>query len=549
MEMANIQLDRRLDGIAQLLIHENLLGKEEALHYQQLSFEAKQRFPSFLVKNQFISAFSLAQIISKHFGLPFLNLDLIEINPNPFALLSKTLIHRHHVIPLAIDEQWLTLATDDPGNQNGFKEIQFHTGLGLQLKVVETDKLNLYLDNLFNKSENENLAARNEDPSVVELVNQILDAAVQKKASDIHFEPYEQEYRIRYRLDGLLSEVAKPSLHLANRISSRIKVMANLDIAERRKPQDGGFRLGSHEKNVDFRVSTCPTLYGEKIAIRILDTHYTQLNMDTLGLSSGQKIVFLESLSKPQGLILVTGPTGSGKTLTLYTALNHLNSKERNISTAEDPVEIKIPGINQVNMFPKIGVNFQNILRALLRQDPDIIMVGEIRDEETAELAIKAAQTGHLVLSTVHTNSAAETLIRLQNLGIKAFNIANSLTLLISQRLVRTLCEHCKVPHDKESLRQLAKHDLAENELQTLTIYKAIGCSQCTKGYSGRIGLFELIPISKKLQENIRSTEDSFKTLLNLAKAEGMISIYQSGLEKVKQGLTTFEELNRVIND
>ncbi|CDZ78330.1 Type II traffic warden ATPase [Legionella massiliensis] len=363
------------------------------------------------------------------------------------------------------------------------------------------------------------LLAEDYDTTVVKYLNQILNTAIQQGASDIHFEPYEQEYRIRYRQDGLLIEVAQPPLSLANRISSRLKVMANLDIAERRKPQDGRFQLSrpsSH--NVDCRISTCPTINGEKVVVRILDTRAIQLDIDSLGMSSLQKEHFLRCLHKPQGLILVSGPTGSGKTVTLYTALQLLNSKEKNISTAEDPVEIKIPGINQVNMNSKVGLSFSNILRSFLRQDPDIIMIGEIRDLETAELAIKAAHTGHLVLATVHSNSAAETLTRLRNLGVPSFNLANSVSLLLAQRLARRLCEHCK---------------------------PQLGCTHCTNGYSGRLGLFEVMPISIPIRQLILSEANSLD-ILELAQGEGMQSIYQSGLEKVKQGLTTLEEVNRV---
>ncbi len=418
--MANNQPEQRLNGMAQLLVKESLLGKEEGLRYQQLALKNNERFPTFLVKNHIISALALAHILSKYFGLPFLDLDSIDIDPKALEVVNETLMCRHQVIPISLNKQCLILATDDPENQNGFKEIQFHTGLTLKLNIVETDKLKACLDSLFNKNKNLTLSANDEDRPIVEFLNEILDGAILKCASDIHFEPYELEYRIRYRLDGLLSEIVKPPPHLANRIGARIKIMANLDISERRKPQDGGFQFQTPtNQKVDCRVSTCPTVHGEKIVIRVFDRNFTQLDLNTLGLNSGQKKHFLDNIFKPQGLILVTGPTGSGKTLTLYTALNLLNSNERNISTAEDPVEIKIPGINQVNMSPKTGLTFSTILRTFLRQDPDIIMVGEIRDEETAKLAIKAAHTGHLVFSTLHTNSAAETLLRLSNLGIE----------------------------------------------------------------------------------------------------------------------------------
>lgn len=364
-------------------------------------------------------------------------------------------------------------------------------------------------------------SAKESDAPVVKLINQILVSAINHRASDIHFEPYEKTYRIRYRQDGLLTEVAAPPIHLANQINVRIKVLANLDISERRLPQDGHFQLKLAPNHVvDCRVSTCPTIYGEKLVVRILDTDLTRLDVDSLGLNAVQKTHFLAALAKPQGLIVITGPTGSGKTLSLYTALTILNSTERNISTAEDPVEIRIPGINQVGINPKSGLTFPTILRSFLRQDPDIIMIGEIRDLETAEIAIKAAQTGHLVLSTLHANSAAETLDRLINIGIPAFNIANSAILLVAQRLVRRICAHCK----------------------------AQGCEHCSNGFRGRLGLFEIIPLVKKMKQAIMAGANSLE-IQNLAQTEGLLTIYQSGLEKVAQGLTTLAEVNRVTTE
>ncbi|MBA2652379.1 MAG: Flp pilus assembly complex ATPase component TadA [Tatlockia sp.] len=546
MDMATNPTEQYLHGIAQLLTQENRLSKDEAINYQQLALDNEQSFSCYLVNQQIIAASTLSCIVSQHFGLPVVDLASINLDSIPVELVSEELIHRHRIVPLSVQDGYLYLATDDPSKHNAFKDIQFHTGLALKIKVAEADKLSLFIANLLNKKDAFKLKAKDDDAPIIELVNQIIEGAIKKKVSDIHFEPYENEYRIRYRQDGLLSEIAKPPLHLATRISARLKIMANLDIAERRKPQDGRFQLRlMPDHAVDFRVSTCPTINGEKIAIRILDTNYTQLDIDVLGLNASQKMIFLQSLAKPQGLILVTGPTGSGKSLTLYTAISRLNTNDRNISTAEDPVEIKIPGINQVNINPKIGINFSNILRAFLRQDPDIIMVGEIRDRETAELAIKAAQTGHLVFSTLHTNSAAETLTRLSNLGIEVFNIVNSLSLIIAQRLVRRLCELCKVVRDDLSFENLIQLGFNENEAQGLVVYKASGCPQCTHGYRGRLGLFELMPITKTMGILILSGANSYD-ILKLAKAEGLISIYQSGLEKIKQGLTTFEDLNRV---
>jgi type IV pilus assembly protein PilB len=405
-------------------------------------------------------------------------------------------------------------------------------------------------ENLIDKSRGaldyQTFSSNEEDAPVVKFVNQILIEAINKGASDIHFEPYEEVYRIRYRLDGLLATVATPPPGLASRISARIKVMANLDIAERRIPQDGRFKMKlSHNHSVDFRVSTCPTIGGEKVVIRILDTDLTQLDISRLGLNALQKEQFFTALGKAQGMILVTGPTGSGKTVTLYTALSILNTEEKNIATAEDPVEIKIPGINQVNINPKAGLAFSKILRSLLRQDPDIIMVGEIRDLETAEIAIKAAQTGHLVLSTLHTNSAAETLTRLSNLGVPSFNIANSVSLLIAQRLARRLCDNCKVIRKNPPLNSMIELGFCEEDLKTLQLYAATGCKQCTNGYCGRLGLFEVMPMSKMMGQLIMSGGNSFD-ILQQAQAEKMLTIYQSGLEKIRQGLTTIEEVNRV---
>jgi len=370
------------------------------------------------------------------------------------------------------------------------------------------------------------ISASKDDTFVVKFIDQILLDAIEKKASDIHFEPYDDLYRIRYRLDGFLTEVAAPSIHLANRITARIKIMSDLDIAERRIPQDGRLKITlPSSRIVDFRVSSCPTINGEKVVIRILDSEATKPDIEQLGLTCNQQSTLFQALQKTQGMILITGPTGSGKTVSLYAALNILNTIETNIITIEDPVEIKIPGINQVNVNPKAGLTFATALRAFLRQDPDVIMVGEIRDKETAEIAVKAAHTGHLVLSTLHTNSAVETITRLFNMGIPAFNIAGSVALIIAQRLVRRLCNHCKTV--------------------TAGIYKPRGCVHCTNGYRGRTGLFELLPVSKTIA-NMMIKGSSSIDLLKQAQHEGMMMLNQSGLALIQQGITTIEEVNRV---
>lgn len=556
-------IEHRLQGIAQLIVLKNLISKSKIIEYQNLALTNKQSLLNYLVTNHLATASTLSQIVAEHFNLPLFDLDQIDIDAIPLHLINESLTYQYSVLPIFVRTEHLFLATDDPSQQAIFKEIQFQTSFPIKLVVVETDKLQKLIDKVLNKKENQyllnyldhsieldssdlvniDLKAADEVP-IVKFVNQILLAAIKNGASDIHFEPYEEMYRIRYRLDGLLTEIATPPICSSNQISARIKVLANLDISERRIPQDGHFQMKlASNYIVDFRVSTCPTVGGEKLVVRIINTALIRLHIDSLGLDNLQKERFLTALGKPQGLILVTGPTGSGKTLSLYTALTILNSKEKNISTVEDPVEIKLPGINQVNVNQKSGLSFATVLRSLLRQDPDIMMIGEIRDLETAEIAIKAAQTGHLVLSTLHTNSAAETLTRLVNLGIPAFNIAHSAILLVAQRLARRLCEYCKIrPND---LPQQHLKALGFSGSEALNLYQARGCQHCTNGYRGRLGLFELLPLSKKISEQIINGANSFE-IQKLAQVEGMMTIYQSGLEKVKQGLTTLEELNRV---
>ncbi len=553
------------------------MNKEDALTYQKAAANSKVSIQQYLVSNNIIPAQKIACSVAKNFGLPLLDLDSIKIESLPLSLISDKLIQRHRLVPLYHRGKQLYLAIDDPSKHFSLKEIQFHTGLYPTPIVVETDKLNGLIDELIHAKESEGLAnyfedskeledfefsteedeAReadtaalsSEDAPIVKFVNRILVEAIKKGASDIHFEPYEQGYRIRYRQDGILNEVASPPISLAARISARIKIMSNLDISERRIPQDGRFKMKlSPSRSVDFRVSTCPTVAGEKVVMRILDPGATKLNIESLGFNAAQKESFMHAIKRPQGMILVTGPTGSGKTVTLYSALNILNTIEKNISTAEDPVEIKVPGINQVNIHPKAGLTFSIALRAFLRQDPDIIMVGEIRDLETAEIAVKAAQTGHLVLSTLHTNSAAETLTRLANMGIPSYNIASSVNLIIAQRLVRKLCEYCKTVQVDIPVQSLVEIGFSEDEAKHLQIYKACGCNQCTNGYRGRIGLFEVMPMSKELGRLIMSGGNSLD-LLSQAKKEGMLTVYDSGLEKIKEGITTIEEVNRVTVD
>ncbi|KTD75076.1 type IV-A pilus assembly ATPase PilB [Legionella waltersii] len=567
--------EQRLQGIGQLLVLEKLLEKSKAIELYKAAASEKISLIQYIVKNRILTAEQIALTAAQNFGVPMLDLLCIDLDNLPAKLVNEKLIKRHSMVPLFSRGNNLYLATDDPSKQASLKEIQFHTGLNTNAIVVETDKLSALIDKLLTAKESEGLSEYVEDAGdidgleistdeedqdsdvssvtddapIVKFINKILLDAIKQGTSDIHFEPYEKEYRIRYRQDGILHEVAAPPVNLSARITARIKVMSNLDISERRVPQDGGFKMKiSKNRAIDFRVSTCPTYTGEKVVMRILDPSTAKLGVDALGFAQYQKEAFIRAIEKPQGMILVTGPTGSGKTVTLYTALNMLNTTEVNISTAEDPVEIKVPGINQVNINTKAGLTFSGALRSFLRQDPDIIMVGEIRDLETAEIAVKAAQTGHLVLSTLHTNSAAETLNRLVNMGIPTFNIASSVTLIIAQRLARRLCEQCKVLRDDVSDKGLLELGFKEEDLVGLKLYKAVGCNQCTNGFRGRVGLYEVLTMNKDLGQMIMNGANSLE-ILKFAQSQGMHTIFESGLEKVKEGVTTMEEVNRVTVD
>lgn len=571
--MGTIKNEQRIQGIGQMLILEKVLQQEKVQEYQQLAATSKITLSQYLIQNNIVSALIIAEIVANNFGVPYLDLNCIDTESLPLQLINEKLIRRHTTLPLFVRGNILFLATEDPSNQACLKEVQFHTSLQTYAIVVESDKLHQFIDKILDNKESQGLTdymddsvdldgleissdeddldaqsatSASDDAPVVKFVNKILLDAIKSGVSDIHFEPYEREYRIRYRQDGVLNEVATPPVSLSSRITARIKVMSNLDISERRIPQDGRFKMKlSKTRAIDFRISTCPTVGGEKVVMRILDPGSTKLGIDALGFSPIQQKHFITAINKPQGMILVTGPTGSGKTVSLYTALNVLNTKENNISTAEDPVEIKVPGINQVQMNPKAGLTFSEALRSFLRQDPDIIMVGEIRDLETAEIAVKAAQTGHLVLSTLHTNSSAETLTRLVNMGVPSFNIASSVTIIIAQRLARKLCEHCKQLRDDITIPSLIELGFSEEDANNLKSYKAVGCAQCSQGYRGRLGLFEVMPMSKAIGQLIMSGGNSLD-ILKQAQSEGMLTMYQSGLEKVKAGVTSIEEVSRV---
>ncbi|WP_367607190.1 type IV-A pilus assembly ATPase PilB [Legionella sp. W05-934-2] len=566
----------RLHGISQLLVHEELLSKEDALKHQQQAQKDKVPLLHFLVVNSILNATEVAIRLAESFGVPLLDLDAVDIDTAPLALVNEKLIQRHMILPIFTRGNNLYIATDDPSKHASLKEIQFHTGLHSHAIIVESDKLHEAIESLLSKKDKQGLDdyvddgitdlesleitsdedadgdpadLAKDDAPIVKFVNKILIDAIKSGVSDIHFEPFESEYRVRYRQDGILGVIATPPIGLSGRITARIKVMSNLDISERRVPQDGRFKMRlSKSRAIDFRVSTCPTVGGEKVVMRILDPGTTKLGIEKLGFSEVQQKHFLKAIDKPQGMILVTGPTGSGKTVTLYTALGMLNTKERNISTAEDPVEIKVPGINQVNINLKAGLNFASALRSFLRQDPDIIMVGEIRDLDTAEIAVKAAQTGHLVLSTLHTNSSAETLTRLVNMGVPSFNIASSVSIIIAQRLARRLCESCREVIDDIPPEGLIELGFSEADAKKVKPYRAVGCNQCTNGYRGRVGLFEVMPMTKEIGRIIMTGGNSLD-ILNQATKDGMLTIYQSGLIKIKEGVTTIEEVNRVTVD
>ncbi|EHZ2644799.1 type IV-A pilus assembly ATPase PilB [Vibrio parahaemolyticus] len=525
--------------------------------------------PEALLSSGFFTSSELAKHLSSIFCLSQPELSQYEYASLSQQLGLRELITRHNALPLRRTPSTLLLAVADPTNQQAEDDFRFATGLQVELVLADFRQLSAAIRRLYGRSlsheksglkeinqeelaslvdvgadEIDNIEDLSQDESPVSrYINQILLDAVRKGASDIHFEPYEKMYRVRLRCDGILIETQQPPNHLSRRLSARIKILSKLDIAERRLPQDGRIKLKLNQDTaIDMRVSTLPTLFGEKIVLRLLDSSSASLDIDKLGYSEQQKQLYLEALRRPQGMILMTGPTGSGKTVSLYTGLNILNKPEINISTAEDPVEINLSGINQVQVQPKIGFGFAEALRSFLRQDPDVVMVGEIRDLDTAEIAIKASQTGHLVLSTLHTNSAAETIIRLSNMGVESFNLASSLSLLIAQRLARKLCPYCKQPQEHTVQLQHLGIQTTDN------IFKANpdGCNECTHGYSGRTGIYEVMRFDESLSEALIKGA-SVHELEKLAIANGMSTLQMSGIEKLKQGITSFSELQRVL--
>ena len=565
--------DLQLSAFIKHLIEEGLLSENEANIHNERAQKTKTPMLSYLVANKIIDAKVIAMKASFEYGVPLFDLNAIDLRNLPIHLLNEKLIRKHKALPLFVRGKTLFIALSDPTNILALDEIKFHSQLNTETILVEEDKLlkaieasmeaieTSITEQLDDDLENLDFTGGGDDMSVkmdidteiddapiVRFVNKILLDAIKKGASDIHMEPYENNFRIRFRADGMLYQTASPPPNIANRIISRIKVMAKMDIAERRVPQDGRIKIKlSKQSAIDFRVNTCPTLFGEKVVLRILDPTSAQLGIEKLGFEPEQEKLFLNAINKPYGMVLVTGPTGSGKTVTLYTGLNILNSIERNICTAEDPVEITVEGINQVNMNVKAGLTFANALRAFLRQDPDIIMVGEIRDLETAEIAVKAAQTGHLVLSTLHTNDAPQTLNRLMQMGIEPFNIVSAVILIMAQRLARRLCEHCKVPADFPD-NILLSAGFKEDELKNLNIFSPVGCERCTNGYKGRVGIYQVMTLSEKMRALILNCGNAMQ-LAEQSKLEGINDLRASGLNKVRMGITSLEEIDRVTKE
>ena len=560
-----------ISGLPRRLVQDGILDEAAIKDASAAAKEGKAHLVPYLIANDLAKARDVAVAASSEFGVPLLDLDSIEIDLDTVKLVNQNLLNKHRVLPILRRGKRLFVAVSDPTNLSAIDEIKFQTGLSIDAIVVEEDKLEQHVgrtleavDTTMSSFNDDDFDLENlevsggdeaadditrddvEDAPVVRFVNKVLLDAIKRGASDVHFEPYEKHFRVRTRQDGVLKEVAMPPAALATKVAARLKVMSRLDIAERRVPQDGRIKMRlSKNRAIDFRVNTCPTLFGEKIVLRILDPSSAKLGIDALGYESGQRQLYLDNLNKPYGMILVTGPTGSGKTVSLYTGLNILNTEDRNISTAEDPCEINLPGVNQVNVNPKVGLTFASALKAFLRQDPDVIMVGEIRDLETAEIAIKAAQTGHLVLSTLHTNDAPRTLTRMVDMGVKPYAIATSVSLIIAQRLARRLCNNCKEPREIPG-EALLREGFTQKDIDGgLTVHAPVGCNQCNDGYKGRVGIYQVMSVSDAIGRIILEGGNAVQIAEQAAK-EGVSDLRRSGLQKVKNGITSLEEINRV---
>lgn len=568
----------KLSGLGRRLVKDGLLTEEQAVEAVDAAKRDKVSFVYYVVSQGLANGQAVATLASSEFGSPVFDLETYDFDLFDKELVKIELILKHKAVPLFKRGSRLFVAMSDPTNLAALDEIKFNTGLSVEAIVVDAIALQRFIEQVEKGAEGSvgsglddlgdaslddldieavdedgggdgivNVNQADETP-VVRFINKVLVDAIRMGASDIHFEPYEKTYRVRFRADGILQEIAKPPIAMGSRLAARLKVMSQMDISERRVPQDGRIKLKlSKTKSIDFRVNTLPTLWGEKICLRILDADSAKMGIDMLGYEPEQKALYMEALKFPQGMILVTGPTGSGKTVSLYTGLNILNTPEVNISTAEDPVEINLEGINQVNVNPRVGLDFAAALKSFLRQDPDIIMVGEIRDLDTGSIAIKAAQTGHMVMSTLHTNSAPETITRMLNMGIPAFNLATSLNLIIAQRLGRRLCSACKEPVEYPK-QMLLDEGFLEGDFETMTLFKPVGCSKCNKGYKGRVGIYEVVKNTPAIQKVIMAGGNSIE-IAEVARAEGFNDLRRSGLLKVAQGVTSLEEVNRVTKD
>lgn len=568
--MAVLEAKTPLTGLARTLVASGLLSGDAARQAVLQSAKEKVALVPFLIGHKLASGRDVASAASAGFGVPLLDLEAFDPDPEITKKVADNLIKKNHAIPLFKRDNRLFIGVSDPTNLQGLDEIKFHTGLNTEAVLVEDDKLTQAIERALEASDNKLTELRGDDlgnlddlevsderpderedsdiddAPVVRFVNKVLLDAIRKGASDLHFEPYEKIYRVRLRIDGDLGELAKPPVALANKIATRIKVMSRLNVAERRVPQDGRIKLRlSKSKAIDFRVSTCPTLYGEKVVMRLLDSDAARLNIDALGYEDFQKKLFLKNLSKPYGMFLVTGPTGSGKTVSLYTGINMLNTGDVNISTVEDPVEINIPGVNQVQVDERSGMTFPKALKAFLRQDPDIILVGEIRDIETGSIAVKAAQTGHMVMSTLHTNDAPQTITRMFDMGIPAFAIATTINIIIAQRLARRLCVHCRVAVDIPKDALLAEGFPETDVARGFKVYRAVGCEQCNGGYKGRTGIYQVMPVSDAMKRLIMEGANAI-VLADQSRKEGIPDIRRSGLRKVQDGVTSLEEINTV---
>lgn len=563
-----------ITGIARRLVLDGAIDESTARNALDQANAARKQIAAYLREQKIVTAGQMAAAQSIEFGMPVFDPSSIAPQSTAVKLVSEELLQKHLVLPLFKRGPRLFVGLADPTNTHALDEIKFHTNLTVEPILVDEDSIRRTLDVWLQSSDNfgeeldgpegldaidvgheddpaklENVVDGKDDTPIVKFVNKVLVDAIKRGASDIHFEPYETEYRVRLRIDGILKQVAKMPVKLNGRVTARLKVMAQLDIAEKRIPQDGRIKLNlSKTKQIDFRVSTLPTLFGEKVVLRILDASAAKLGIDKLGYEPDQQKLFLEAIHKPYGMVLVTGPTGSGKTVSLYTALGILNDETRNISTAEDPVEIRLPGVNQVQQNNKRGMTFAAALRSFLRQDPDIIMVGEIRDLETAEIAIKAAQTGHMVLSTLHTNDAPQTIARLMNMGIAPYNITSSVTLVIAQRLARRLCGKCKRIVDVPDHALLAEGFSEDQVRAGIELYEPVGCEECTGGYKGRVGVYQVMPMSEQIQEIILQGGNAIQ-IADVAERAGINDLRRSALEKARQGLTSLSEINRVTKD